>query len=77
MSFDSKRLSHAYIVDTSFADTLAMAVVCSARNVDRPCNVCADCDKASRNIHPDIIEVVRIDNKHIRFQKNAKVYNGQ
>jgi len=69
MSFDSvfnaNRLSHAYITDDSFADTLAMAVVCSARGTERPCNKCTDCDKASRRIHPDIITVERLDNKLI------------
>ena len=65
MSFDSNRLSHAYIVDASFADTIAMAVVCSARDAKRPCGNCTDCDKASRHIHPDIITVSRLDNKHI------------
>ena len=65
MSFDSGRLSHAYITDASFADTLAAAVVCGARDGKRPCNICTDCDKASRHIHPDIIEVERLDNKLI------------
>jgi len=63
--FNTDRLSHAYITDDSFADRLAMAVVCSARDVNRPCLICADCDKASRRIHPDIIEVKRLDNKLI------------
>ena len=54
MSFDSDRLSHAYIIDDSFASTLAMAVVCNARDESRPCKRCSSCDKASRNIHPDI-----------------------
>jgi len=55
MSFDSARLSHAYITDESYAKTLATAVVCSARDTDRPCMKCAHCDKALRGIHPDII----------------------
>jgi len=59
------RLSHAYITDDSFADNLAMAVVCNARGGGRPCMSCSDCDKASRHIHPDIIEVKRLDNKSI------------
>jgi len=65
MSFNSLRLSHAYITDVSFVETLAMAVVCSARDAARPCKNCADCDKASRHIHPDIITVERLDNKLI------------
>jgi len=55
MGFDSGRLSHAYITDKSFAKYIAMAVVCSARTGARPCEKCIHCDKASRNIHPDII----------------------
>jgi len=57
MSFDSERLSHAYVTDDSFANTLAMAVVCNARDAARPCNRCSHCDKASRQIHPDIIVI--------------------
>ena len=65
MSFDSGRLSHAYITDRSLADTIAMAVVCSERGGSRPCKTCAHCSKASRRIHPDITIVGKIDNKHI------------
>jgi len=65
MSFNTERLSHAYITDSTFADTLAMAVVCSTRDGERPCKRCIHCDKASRHIHPDIIEVSRLDNKLI------------
>jgi len=65
MSFNAERLSHAYITDSTFADTLAMAVVCSAHDSKRPCMRCSHCDKASRHIHPDIIEVNRLDNKLI------------
>ena len=65
MSFDSARLSHAYITDASNAGEIAMAVVCGARDVARPCKHCVHCDKASRNIHPDIIKVDRLDNKLI------------
>jgi len=65
MSFDSNRLSHAYISNDSFADTLAMAVVCSARDDNRPCMTCKHCDKASRQVHPDIITVKQNDNKLI------------
>jgi len=65
MSFDSSRLSHAYITDDSFADILAMAVVCSARDSKRPCMHCVHCDKASRHIHPDITVIGRQDDKLI------------
>ena len=65
MSFDSNRLSHAYITDNLIADTLAMAVVCSTRDDKRPCLVCADCKKATRRIHPDIIEVGKLEDKLI------------
>jgi len=64
--FDSNRLSHAYIVTSdALADKIAMAVVCSARDRDRPCMVCADCNKASRHIHPDITKIGKLDGKHI------------
>ncbi|MCL2820838.1 MAG: hypothetical protein FWD38_08455 [Oscillospiraceae bacterium] len=62
-SFNSDRLSHAYITDESVAETIAMAVVCSERKSKRPCQKCSDCSKASRRIHPDIIEVGKLDDK--------------
>jgi len=65
MSFNTERLSHAYITDSTFANTLAMAVVCSAPDGKKPCMSCIHCDKAARNIHPDITVVKHIDNKHI------------
>jgi len=63
--FDTSRLSHAYITDDSFADTLAMAVVCDSRDKNRPCGNCRHCDKAARNVHPDILTVEKLDNKLI------------
>ena len=64
--FDSDRLSHAYIVHSdALANKLAMAVVCSARDRKRPCMSCADCNKASRHIHPDITRIGKLDGKHI------------
>jgi len=65
MSFDANRLSHAYITDESFADTLAMAVVCGERENKRPCLTCADCIKASKHIHPDIIVAGMLEEKTI------------
>ena len=65
MSFSSDRLSHSYIIEGAFADMLAMAVVCDNRNGERPCMKCTHCDKASRHIHPDIMEVKRQDGKFI------------
>ena len=65
MSFNAERLSHAYITDNTFANTLAMAVVCSAPVGEKPCMSCAHCGKASRRIHPDIIKVDKLDNKLI------------
>jgi len=65
MTFTSDRLSHAYITDDTFADTLATAVVCSNRSGKRPCLTCADCSKASRHIHPDITVVDKLDDKLI------------
>jgi len=64
--FDSKRLSHAYIVTSNaLADKIAMAAVCSARDRERPCMSCSDCSKASRHTHPDIMKVDKLDGKHI------------
>jgi len=65
MNFNTDRLSHSYIADSIIADTVAMAVVCSKRDGKRPCGNCNDCDKASRRIHPDIIEVGKLDSKNI------------
>ena len=65
MSFNAERLSHAYITNGSFAETLAMAVVCGNHTGERPCKSCVHCGKASRNIHPDIIKINRLDNKLI------------
>ena len=42
-----------------------MVVVCSKRDGKRPCKSCTHCDKTSRNIHPDITEVKKLDNKQI------------
>jgi len=63
--FDSSRLSHAYIINEAFADTLSMAVVCSSRDEKRPCGSCSDCRKAAKNIHPDIIIAEPLDDKLI------------
>jgi len=64
--FDSSRLSHAYIVTSdALANKIAMAVVCSARDQERPCMVCANCNKASRHIHPDITKIGKLDGKNI------------
>jgi DNA polymerase-3 subunit delta' len=57
MNVNINRLSHAYITTAAFADTLAMAAVCSGEAADRPCLICAHCDKASRGLHPDVITV--------------------
>jgi len=65
MSFDADRLSHAYITDDAYADDLAMAVVCGTRDSSRPCTDCTHCGKAARRIHPDIIEINKLDNKLI------------
>ena len=65
MSFNAERLSHAYITDSAFADTLAMSVVCNAQGSKKPCMSCVHCDKAARRIHPDIIYIDRLDNKQI------------
>ena len=56
-TIDSNRLSHAYIVSGGLAEKLAMAAVCSGSAGEKPCGKCHNCDKASRNIHPDIFVV--------------------
>jgi len=63
MTFDTDRLSHAYIITDNVAERLAMAVVCSCRDGERPCNGCSHCDKAARHIHPDILVIRRLDDK--------------
>ena len=65
MSFDAKRLSHSYITDDTNAENLATAVVCGTHDNNRPCMSCVHCGKASRRIHPDIIEISRLDSKLI------------
>ena len=61
-SFDSGRLSHAYIAPGSLADSLAMSAVCSGAG-KRPCMNCAHCDKSSRGIHPDITVISKPESK--------------
>ena len=64
MSFDSGRLSHAYIADAAQTAEAAAAVVCSADPpAARPCRSCKHCDKAKRGIHPDIINITRPQDK--------------
>jgi len=64
LTFDIDRLSHAYIVpDAITGAALAMAVICNSRDGDRPCMKCKHCDKAKRDIHPDIVTVKRLDDK--------------
>ena len=60
----SDTLSHAYFLAAppeegyAAARELAQALVCRSET-GRPCGVCADCRKAQRGIHPDIITVTR------------------
>ena len=64
LTFNIDRLSHAYIVDDAIMCVkLAMAIICSSRDGERPCMKCKHCDKAIRDIHPDIITVKRLDDK--------------
>ena len=62
VTFDSERLSHAYIVNAGLEDSLAMAAVCSASG-SVPCLKCAHCRKAQGHIHPDIIFVKKPEDK--------------
>ncbi len=61
--------SHAYIVwggnydgRIDFARRLAAAMICEGDG-KKPCGKCAHCEKAARNIHPDIILIDLIDQK--------------
>jgi len=65
MWFDSERLSHAYITEPAAAGMIAMATVCDERTGKRPCNNCNHCNKAARNIHPDITIIGKQDDKSI------------
>jgi len=63
MTFDSTRLSHAYITEGETANDLAMASLCSSLIGNKPCRSCIHCDKVKRGIHPDIINISRLDDK--------------
>ena len=63
LSFDAARLSHAYITGRSIADAIAMTAVCSGAGSKKPCLKCANCGKASRGSHPDIIIVEKPPDK--------------
>ena len=69
-TFNIDRLSHAYIVpDAVTGAELSMAVICNSRAAEdgsgggMPCMKCKHCDKAVRDIHPDIVTVKRLDDK--------------
>jgi len=66
-SFDSDRLSHAYIVGGDLVETLTMAAICSGSPGDRPCMKCPHCHKASRRTHPDVILIERNPDKREIF----------
>ena len=64
-------LGHAYLISgpeqaecRALADIIAGALVCQSTGA-RPCNACLHCEKAKRNIHPDIAVVRREDKKEI------------
>lgn len=61
-AFNSERLSHAYIARGTIAETIAMAVVCESGGV-RPCRQCNHCGKASRGLHPDIVQINKQNKK--------------
>ena len=62
MIFSTEKLSHAYIVDGSLADTIATTAVCSGSG-NKPCMSCKHCGKASRHIHTDITIVEKLPDK--------------
>ena len=57
-----QKISHAYITSAPLAKQLATAVVCQSAD-SKPCMACAHCDKASRNIHPDISILEKLPEK--------------
>jgi len=66
---DANRFPHALIIEgeeglgkKTLAKELAGALVCSSAS-ERPCGECADCKKALKNVHPDIIEKSNEDGK--------------
>jgi len=64
-------LGHAYLISGPEADerrALAglMACACICQNAgERPCNTCPPCEKAKREIHPDILRISREAGKEI------------
>ena len=60
---DFSRLSHAYIVSGGIAETIARAAVCTSLRGKKPCMDCAQCGKASRGVHPDIVTVDKLPDK--------------
>ena len=59
---DGGRLSHAYIANGTQADMIAMAAVCSGRGM-KPCMNCIHCGKVSRQVHPDVITIEKLQDK--------------
>jgi len=64
-------LGHAYLISgpeaderRTLADIMANARICQSGG-ERPCNACAACEKAKREIHPDILRVNREAGKEI------------
>ncbi len=67
--FQADQLSHAYLVSggdagtrSALARTLAAAIVCIGGD-RRPCGTCAQCKKALRGVHPDILHVEKPKDK--------------
>jgi DNA polymerase-3 subunit delta' len=67
--FQADQLSHAYLVSggdagtrSALARTLAAAIVCTGGD-RRPCGTCAQCKKALRGVHPDILHVEKPKDK--------------
>lgn len=64
-------LGHAYLISGPRADERRAIAGLMARNRicqsegERPCNICAACDKARRDIHPDILRIHREPGKDI------------
>ena len=62
-------LAHAYLISADsaearqrFAGQVAQTLVC-AEHGERSCNICADCEKAGRGIHPDIMTIAPMEGK--------------